>query len=683
MNRRFGMIALCILFAFTTIATSLNAQGKDNKSKEKEEDIEFLSLEELVELMNQPIYGISKQEEKLSEAPMSVYQISKEEINRWGVRYLGETLGRVPGYTFYNTDYYGQYGIMARGWQSVWRYGYSIELMPIVDFGHSTFPSEFFGNMEAVRGPAGLAWGSSANAGLINTNLRTDLEGAELVAQYGNYNQHSISAMYGHTFKDNEGELFIGFNQKGQDYELQKDPFGTGSDWKINGVRPSYSFVSKVKYKNFKALVYADHNDHSAPQLWFGADGWTNEDKNQFYQELQDVTGVEPHDQLNVLCYRMEYQLPINNDKVNISLYHNFYNRIWYFESIASLGDQKRDVGFNANFLLLKDKLNLSMGGDFFGQFRNNMYSNNHKFALDNGIDWFGTTYHESDVTYHNIFAQATYSLTDKLKLIGGARLDYQDDGVNSDVIVFYRGGAIYNLNENNVIKYFFNEAPRRPQANERSNPLPDSEALSAHEIALVGNLSGKLSYNVTLYRQELKNQITRVEGVGLNYFSNTGGLKVQGVEWGLNGKLTNDLLLYWNGSALDTEVMIGSSDSEKHNDANEPLFVPKFNSFIGAEYNVLNKFKVNMALRTISGIPYSTTPYDNPTYKEASTSFVDLTIRSKKFWEKLEVSLSALNLLDNTDGVPAYGEHAGNTYGTVQPEGMRFYVKTRFTIPD
>ncbi len=445
MIRRCETIVICLLIAMISFPLAITAQENESEKQEKTEEgeIQFLSFEELEELMNKPIYGISKQEEKLSEAPMSVYQISKEELNRWGVRYLGETLGRVPGYTFYNTDYYGQYGVMARGWQSVWRYGYSIELMPIVDFGHSTFPNEFFGNMEAVRGPAGLAWGSGANAGLVNSNLRTDLEGAELVAQYGNYNQYSVSAMYGHKFKDNNGEIFIGFNQKGQDYATQEDPFGTGSDWKINGVRPSYSFVSKIKYKNFKAIVYADHNDHYSPQLWFGNSDWSNVEKNQYWQDIQDSTGVEPHDQLNVLCYRMEYKLPIRSDKVNISLYHNFYNRIWYFESVASLGDQKRDFGFNANFLLLKDKLNLSVGGDFYGQFRNNMYSNNHMFSVRRGVNWFDNTYHENDVTYNNIFAQATYSLTDKIKLIGGARLDYQDDGEYTDVIAFYRGGAI------------------------------------------------------------------------------------------------------------------------------------------------------------------------------------------------------------------------------------------------
>lgn len=701
MKRRMYKIWCVLLLLLSCTSVALLAQEGNNESADTSrysmEDLQFLSLEELVELMNQPIYSVSKQKEKLSEAPMSVYQISKDELNRWGVRSLYETLGRVPGYTFYNTDYYGQYGVMARGWQSIWRYGYSIELMPVVDFGHSSFPNEFFGNMEAVRGPAGLAWGSSANAGVVNANLRSDLNGAEVVAQYGNYNQYSVSTLYGHTFKDNEGSMFVGFNQKGQDYEVQENAFGQpGNDWKTNGLRPSYSFVGKVNYKNFKTIVYVEHNDHYSPQLWFAdayqrnstSNLWEPTNYAQFWSDIKTETGDEPHDQLNVLCYRMEYALPIKSDNVNISVYHNYYNRIWYFEPVASLGDHKRDVGFNANFKFLKDRLNISMGSDLYGQSRINMYSNNHSFALDHGVDWFSSTYSASDITYNNAFMQATYNVTDYLKLIGGARLDYQDDGQFTDVIAFYRGGAIFNLNENHVLKYFYNKAPRRPQANERTLTSPDAEDLDAHELALVGSFSKKLDYSITLYHQQLKNQITR-NPLTFNDFANTGGLAVSGVEWSVSAIAAKGLLVYWNGSALKPEVKkkeyldINGNTlivAEAHNSDDQPLFVPSFNSFLGAEYNVVNLFKLNVAWRGIYGIPYLDA---NNQERTASTDFMDMTITSKKFWNKLEISFAALNFLDNRKGLPAYGEHAKNQPGTIEPEGMRFYVKTRFTIPD
>ncbi|MBN2167028.1 MAG: TonB-dependent receptor plug domain-containing protein [Marinilabiliaceae bacterium] len=699
MRQQITKFTFCLVVAIFSIPYLMFSQENETKKENNtdKQDMQFLSLEELEELMNQPIYSVSKQEEKLAETPMSVYQISKDEINRWGVRYLYETLGRVPGYTFYNTDYYGQYGVMARGWQSIWRYGYSIELMPVVDFGHHSFPSEFFGNIEAVRGPAGLAWGSSANAGLVNANLRSDLNGAELVAQYGNHNQYSVSALYGSKFKDNNGSMFFGFNQKGQDYEIQKNAFGQpGNDWKTNGVRPSYSFVGKVHYKNFKSILFVEHNDHYSPQLWFAdaysknanTNEWEETSYADFWNDIDSVTGDAPHDQLNVICYRMEYALPIKNDNVSVSLYHNYYNRIWYFEPVASLGDHKRDIGFNANIKLMNDNLNISLGSDIYGQQRINMYTNNHTFAVERGVDWFSNSYKGSDISYNNAFFQASYKLMDDVKLIGGARIDHQDDGTFSDNIVFFRAGAVYNITNNHVVKYFYNKAPRRPQVNERSLTSPNAEDLDAHELAFVGKFGGKFDYSITLYNQMLTNQITR-DPNSFNDFINTGGLNVSGIEWAFSSIPVRNLFVYWNGSALAPKVkktIINNSNgttttvAEAHNSDDQPLFVPQFNSFIGAEYNVNNIFKFNVAWRAIYGIPYVNSSMEE---KKASTDFMDITMTSKKFWNRLEISLAALNVLDNKNGLPAYGEHAKNQPGIIEPEGMRFYLKTRFTIPD
>jgi len=689
MKLRSTFIKLLAIGALSFSSVSIIAQDST--------DFFSMSLEQLMDL---EVYSVSKQGEKLSEAPMSVYQISREQLNRWGTRYFYETMGRVPGYTFYNTDYYGQYGVMARGWQSVWRYGYSIELMPIVDFGHTTFPNEFFGNIEAARGPAGLAWGSSANAGVMNANLRTDLDGAEAVGQYGNKNQYSVSAMYGGAFDNGEGNMFFGFNQKAQDFDSVVNAFGQPDNtWKVNGVRPSNSMVGKVDYRGFKGVFYAEHNDHYSPQLWFenaysmndSTNEWEKTKYAEFWQHIKDSTGDDPHDQLDVLCYRLEYKLPFNSDAFDISVYHNYYKRIWYFEPVASLGDHKRDIGFNANFRLFDEKLKLSVGGDVYGQNRNQMYVNNHAFAVRHGINWYNSTYSPTDITYHNGFMQANYGLTDKLKLIAGARVDYQDDGNFQDVVTFYRGGAVYNLNENNVIKYFYNTAPRRAQANERSSTSPDAEKLSAHELALVGNVNRKFDYSLTLYYQKLEDQITRDPST-FNDFTNTGGLEVAGVEWGLNALPTKDWLLYWNGSLLSPKVIEGvfTDDggneytvAEAHNEDWQPLFVPTFNSFLGTEYNIKGLVKFNVAWRAVYGIPYVDITEEGMVEDKASTDFFDVTLTSKKFWDMLELSFVALNVLDNRDGVPAYGEHAKNQPGTIEPEGVRFYGKVRVTIPN
>ena len=231
-------------------------------------DLFSLSLEQLI---NISVYSASKQEEKLAEAPMSMYKISKEELNRWGVRSLYETVQRVPGFSFYNTDYYGQYGVISRGFQSIWRFGYSVELMPIVDFGHMNFVAPYFKSVEVARGPGGLAWGSNANAGLVNVNLRDDLEGVEVVGSYGNQNFYDVTVMGGNKF-NNEGDgFFIGYNVKGMDPEEQMNAFGIpGNVYRMNGLNPSQNMTAKLKYEGIKLTMMYDHGDHVAPYLWFG-----------------------------------------------------------------------------------------------------------------------------------------------------------------------------------------------------------------------------------------------------------------------------------------------------------------------------------------------------------------------------------------------------------------------------
>ena len=140
---------------------------------QNETDLMQMSLDEL---MNIEIVGVSKKSESLKHVPMSAYVVTQDELSRWGVRNLFDIFQRVPGYSFYNTDYYGQYGAIGRGLQSVWRYGFSFELMNVVDFGHYEFTPHFFKSIEIARGPAGLTWGSGAEAGLLNFNIRDDLD---------------------------------------------------------------------------------------------------------------------------------------------------------------------------------------------------------------------------------------------------------------------------------------------------------------------------------------------------------------------------------------------------------------------------------------------------------------------------------------------------------------------------
>ena len=281
------------------------------------------------------VQGISKHAESLKETPMSTYVVTREEMQRWGVRDIDDIFGRVPGYSFYSTDFYGQYGPIVRGLQSVWRSGFSVELMPIVDFGHlSSLSPNMFKTIEVARGPAGgLTWGSSAEAGLLNLNLRDDLNGGEVDADVGNYGRQSVDVMYGKPFQKKGDGFFVGYHEISQDAQDTHSIYGTPSQnqlWRSDGINPSYSAIGKFQSGAIKVLALSEHDDHVAPTAWFGSPT-----PQAFQQAFQQAEGQDLHDELDTLAYRAEIHAPIENDNYSLYLYHDYYKKQWYTQGVA------------------------------------------------------------------------------------------------------------------------------------------------------------------------------------------------------------------------------------------------------------------------------------------------------------------------------------------------------------
>jgi len=652
----------------------------------------------LADLMNIEVEGVSKYKEKLSEAPMTVYSLSSEEMNRWGVRYLFEALQRTPGFSFYNTDYYGQYGVMARGWQSVWRYGFSIELMPMVDFGHHTFPSAFYKSVEIARGPAGLAWGSNANAGLLNIQLRDDLNGFETVAEVGNEGRQNYSLMVGRQIDKANGDgVFFGLNSMEQGTDVQQNTFGVpGQTYKTNGWQPSYAAVAKMKYKDIKVLFYHEQGLHVQPDMHWAPNyvqdstgNWVKTPDRIAWDSIAKLNGHEPFDQMEMNTYRVEYKVPLRIRELDLTLYNNFYKRLWQEEGIADFGDRKRDIGFNLNFRMLDDRLITNIGGDLYSDFQMNSVAVNHPLPVElseGSLNWWGSVSKPTTEVSHNLFGQVSYRVMPQLLAILGARVDYNEDA-KGDKATFTgpRVGLVYSPLENLTAKYTYNRAPRSPISNEALTGTAGPEVLDAHELSVFWSLSDKVNANVTVYRQALTDQITRNPNT-FNDFTNTGGLTNTGMEWALKGHPVKSVLVYANGSYCSPEIQSGDvPTTEPHTSGMRPLFVPSLSNTLGAEYSFGDLANLNVDWRTVQDIPYHDL---NGNDRYLGVDFMDLTLRVKplKLMRNAPVDLElagvALNALDNRGPVPAYGEHAKNQNGTMEPESRRWYLKAKLNVP-
>lgn len=615
---------------------------------------------------------------------MSIYIVEQQDLKNWGVNHLYEVFQRVPGYTFYNTDYYGQYGVIGRGAQSIWRYGLSIELMPWVDFGHWEFTPNFIKNMEIARGPGGgVTWGSSAEAGLVNINIRDDLEGLEVVAQSGNYSRSALDIMYGGKFNDTSDDgYFIGYHVESQDPIVQNDVRSNynpdtdlSNEYKLNGIKESYTVLSKIKRKNFKFISVINQAAHVAPALWFSSNQAA---ENTIDSHLGDNWG----DGVNSYIYRMEYDVPLSNIG-KFTLYRNYYRKQWRVPNLATDGFQQESWGLLSELEFFDNKVSINAGTEINGTVRRLFPSITSAWGSEIGVDWFENSKGPATDKFSNIFMQVKYRINESISASIAGRYDNvkYDNGESVSLKTGPRIGLYYNLSNVTTLKYLYSDNKRAPAINEILSSAPSPERLYAHELILshYGNSS---IYNLTLFSQKLEDQITRVNDGSFNEFLNTGGLSIGGIEWDYKHLIARNYNILANGSYHVNDVQKKKFDndgdgkyveiSEPHNDDNQALFVPETTIFLGQEYRPFDDISWFTGLRSIIDIPYRS---ENGEYKKASGHFIDTTITCENIFADYSISASILNLLDSRPEMPAYGEHIGNRDGTIEPEAMKYYV--------
>jgi iron complex outermembrane receptor protein len=164
-----------------------------------------LSIEEL---SNIEVTSVSKREERLSDAPTSVFVITSEDIRRSGVTNLPEALRLAPNLQVARISA-NEYAISARGFNGT----AANKLLVLID-GRSVYSPLFSGvfwdaqdvmledieRIEVISGPGGTLWGVNAVNGVINVITRSSAQtqGGLLAAGAGN-REDRASLRYGGT----------------------------------------------------------------------------------------------------------------------------------------------------------------------------------------------------------------------------------------------------------------------------------------------------------------------------------------------------------------------------------------------------------------------------------------------------------------------------------------------------
>lgn len=212
----------------------------------------------------------------------------------------------------------------------------------------------------------------------------------------------------------------------------------------------------------------------------------------------------------------------------------------------------------------------------------------------------------DDDIVTTALFAQATYSITDSLRIVAGVRLESQlaydslGESYNTttsvltkavstydeeDLEVIPRIAAIYEINQNHIIKFLYGEAINRPsfsqnQFSDKTRPALAPEFITTYEVNYLGVITPQVSANISIFHNELEDLITRTDvplanGTFTNFSSNSGIQNTTGVELIMSAKPVDNLNLDFSVTYQETKD--GRKGFEDMRVAYSPNWLAKF----------------------------------------------------------------------------------------------------------
>jgi iron complex outermembrane receptor protein len=212
-----SVAATCLTLALALVA-SRPASGQEvlpdpsASLPEQSPDASALSLEQLLSVEIESVFGASKSLQKITEAPAAVTVVTADEIARFGWRTLADVLRNVRGFYVTNDrtyEYVGTRGFLRPG-------DYSTRVLLTIDgrrvndnvFDQALIAEGFqldladAERIEIIRGPSSSLYGSSAFFGVVNVVTKSATAGrsADVTVGGGTLGHGEIRLRGRHTF---------------------------------------------------------------------------------------------------------------------------------------------------------------------------------------------------------------------------------------------------------------------------------------------------------------------------------------------------------------------------------------------------------------------------------------------------------------------------------------------------
>ena len=651
------------------ICAAVLAASAAHANEPATDDLGALSLEQLMQMDVNLVYGASRYQQRVTDAPASITIVTADDIRRFGYTTTAEALRNVRGMYVTNDrnySYVGMRGFLRPG-------DYSTRVLLLVD-GHrlndNIYDSAAVGRemmididwierIEVIRGPSSSIYGSSAFLGVINvvTKHGAQINGAQIAAEGDTLDGYTARATYGNTF-DNGLDWFVSGSHYSSDGEerlyypefderISADPRARNHGV-VTGMddEDASKFFTSVRYNGFAASAYYSERIKQVPTAAFGTifgdPDFRNFDSRGYFE----------------LAYTHTF-----NDALNLKG-RAFYDYSEYWGTFptdyAEEGAPPDRVIYRDETIgewvgtewqinaTLAERYTLAVGTEYRANTREK------QIAMDLSDPIYFYLDKDSTSAVFGVFAQVEANVRDNLSFTAGLRYDDYNDSFGGTLNP--RLAMIYHPTELSAVKALFGDAFRAPNPYERyyyqetqlTQEALEPETIRTYELVYEQFLSSTHRLNLSAYAYDIEDLITQREvpdSDGDIYFANVEAVRARGVEAELEGKYDSGWL--WRASFAVQRSKDESTGLElsmsPHRLAKLSASAPIYAKQVYANLELQYQSEAYTLIRTRS-----------PDFVLAN-----LSVNTRDLWNGVELSVGVYNLLNARDAFAGAEEHA------------------------
>ena len=639
------------------VLLGLNVHAAENSPA----DLTEMPLEALMNIEVPKVYGASKFEQKITEAPSSVTVITSDDIKRYGYRTLADVLRSVQGfYVSYDRNYafLGSRGVNLGDFNS--------RVLVLVD-GHRLnnnltdgayidtafiLDVDLIDHVEIIRGPGSALYGNNAFFGVINVITRQgkQVEGAEVSAEYAQYDAYKGRVTYGKSFTNGLQLTLSGtlFDSEGHDRLFYEKFVAVNDGIAANRDADQFqSFFGRVAYKDFSLEGAYINREKQNPTA-------------QFLTTFNDPR-LRTTDDRSYAAFKYAHSFP---DIVDVTA------QVYYDRSDFGIGypsplfTREEDVGewWGAELQLNKrlwDRHMVTFGTEYRDDFHQ------HRTIFEPGTPNVFTDASGSRQT-RGVFAQGDFMVLTNLHFNGGVRYDqYGDFGPSFNP----RLALIYNPWENGTLKAIYGKAFRAPNFLELSDPRFQDirpEHITSYELVYEQGIGKHIRTSLAGFHNDLHDLIVLENGAFTNFDARADGMEVA-IEgnWENGIRTRGSYTLETTRNRTSDQHLIDSPNQLIKLNVNVPLWKEKI--FGGLEFQYTSSSRTEFT---------STTGETDPGPDAGAFGVVNFTLFSQNLVKNLDVSASVYNLLDRRYSDPATRFHE---QALIEQDGISFRFKATY----